>query len=103
MTPKHIAYCLIRNSVTEVGQSSDDPIVTPAWVLFCHLNHQFDDLAVNWWPTWIRALFGTVEFPGDQPAVPGKYRIRFRHTGNLFQSLTAQSLANFGERGSLRV
>jgi hypothetical protein len=48
MTAKNVAYRLIRNNVTEVGQRSDNPIVTPAWVLSRHLDHQFHDLAVNW-------------------------------------------------------
>src|SRR5438552_1894854 len=103
MTAKDVAYRLIRNNVTEVGQSSDNPIVTPARVLSRHLDHQFHNLALNWRPTRIRALSRTVELMGHQPPVPRKYRVRFGHTGDLFQSFTAQSLANFGERGSLLI
>src|SRR5258706_7040454 len=103
MTPKNIAYCLIRNSVTEVGHSSNDPIVAPTRVFFCHPNHQFHDLVLQRRPAWIRALLRTIELPGNEPSVPGKYRVRFRHPGDLLETLTAQSLANFGERGSLRV
>jgi hypothetical protein len=103
MTAKDVAHCLIRDNVAEVRQSSDNPIVTPARVLSRHLDHQFHDLALNWRPARIRALAGTIELLGDESAVPGKYRVRFGHTGDLFQSFAAQSLANFGECRSLRI
>jgi len=103
MTAKNVAYRLIRNNVTEVGQRSDNSIVTPAWVLSRHLNYQLHNLVLNWRPARIRALSGTVELLGNQPAVPPKYCVRFGDAGDLFQSFTAQSLANFGERESLRI
>ena len=92
MTAKDVAYRLIRNNVTEVGQRSDNSIVTPAWVLSRHLNYQLRNLVLNWWPARIRALSGTVKLLGNQPAVPRKYRVRFGNAGDLFESFTAQSL-----------
>ena len=98
-----VTHGLIRNNVTEVGQGSDDPVITPAGVLSRHLDNQFLDLALNWRPTWIRTLFGTIELLSDELAVPRKDRVRFGHAGDLCQSSTAQSLANFGECGPLWV
>jgi hypothetical protein len=86
VTAKDVAYRLIGNNLTEVGQCSDNPIVTSTRVLSRHLDHQLHALALPWRPTWIRALSGTIELLSDQPAVPGKY-----------------SFANFAERGPLRI
>ena len=71
--------------------------------LGCLSPSELHNLVLNWRPARIRALSGTVELPGNQPAVPRKYCIRSGDAGDLFQSLTAQSLANFGERESLRI
>ena len=54
-------------------------------------------------PTRIRALPGPVELPGNESAIPRKDRIRFGDAGDLFESFTAQSLANFSKRGPLWV
>src|SRR5437762_2865660 len=103
MTAKNVAYRLIRNNVTEIGQRSDNPIVTPAGVLSRHLDYQLHNLGLNWGPAGIRALSGAVELLGDELAVPRKDGVRFGDAGDLPQSFAAQPLANFGERGSLRI
>ena len=86
VTPQDVAYGLIGNNVTDVGQCSDNPIVTPARVLSRHLDDQLHDLALHWRPTWIRALFGTVELLGDEFAVPGKDRLRLGYASDLRRS-----------------
>jgi hypothetical protein len=48
-------------------------------------------------------VVGTIELLSDELAVPRKDRVRFGHAGDLGQSSTAQSLANFGECGPLWV
>jgi transposase len=97
MTPKNIAYCLIRNSVTEVGQSSDNPIVSPAWVLSCHPDHMFHDLATKRRPTWIQSLSGTIELPGVPDAAHEALRdlVRAREAAKKDQLRARHRLGKF--------
>jgi len=85
--------------VTHVGQRSHDSIVSPAGILPSHFNDQRLKILPDSWPPGIPAVFGAVEFAGDQPAIPGQNGGWLGHTGHFRQSPGSESLADLGERG----
>src|SRR4029077_7151398 len=81
--PQHVADGLVRHMVTHVGQRSYDSIVSPAGILPSHFNDQRLKILPDSWPPGIPAVFGAVEFAGDQPAIPGQNGGGLSHTGAL--------------------
>jgi hypothetical protein len=103
MAPQDVADGLISHSVTQVGQSSYDPIVSPAGVFASHLHDQRLNLRVNSGPSGIAAVLGSVEFAHDPSSVPSQYGVRLGYSGHLGQGLAPESSTNLGERGPLRI
>jgi hypothetical protein len=103
MPSENVSNRLIGNAMTEVGQCSGDPVITPARILFGHLYDQTDNLSGNRWPTKTLAMLGTIELPGDEPAVPGENSFRPGDHGDFGQRFAAPTLADFGQRGPLRI
>src|ERR1035438_1826220 len=89
--------------MAEVGQSSHDPIVSPARVLSGHTYDQGFGFTIDGRSARIGSALGSVELTGDQPPVPSQDRVGLGHTGHLRQSPTAESLAHFSQGGSLRI
>ena len=89
MASKNNAYRLIRDTVPEVGQRADDPIVAPAGILSGHRDDQPDDLLLDRRPARVATVFRAVELLGDQSAIPRQYGIGFGYTRNLAQSFAA--------------
>src|SRR6202011_1971200 len=92
---------LIGDAMTEVGQRAGNAIVTPGGVLLSHSDYQGFDRGIDARPTGIRAVLGSVELAGNQSPVPAEDGIRLGYTRHFGQTLTADSLANLGQSGSL--
>ena len=101
--PETIADRLIGNLVTQVGQRSHDPIVSPARVLASHLGDQRLKLRRDSGPTRIAAMRRAVERAGDQPAVPRQDSGWLGRAGDLCQRLASEPFTDLGERGPLGV
>src|ERR1039457_1234949 len=103
VTPEHVRHRLVRYTMTEVGQGSHDPIVSPAGVLSGHTYDQGFGFTINGRSARIGSALGSVELAGDQPPVPGQDRVGPGDTSHLCQSPTAESLAHFSQGGSRRI
>jgi len=95
MASKNNAYRLIRDTVPEVGQRADDPIVAPAGILSGHRDDQPDDLLLDRRPARVATVFRAVELLGDQSAIPGEDSVGFGYPSNLAESVAAQPFADF--------
>jgi hypothetical protein len=69
--------------VTQIGQCSDDAIVTPARVLTRQFHNQLFDCRIDSWATGQSALLRAVEFLSDEFPIPGQDRIRFGDAGDF--------------------
>jgi hypothetical protein len=56
--------------MVQVGQGSDDAVITPAGVLPRHPDDQGFLFGRNRRAAWILPVFGTVELLGDEPPIP---------------------------------
>ena len=101
--PQDVAYRLVRHVVTQIGERSHDPIISPARVLPGHPNNQYLDLRPDSRTAGIGAVSGTVEFAGDQPPVPGQDCVWLGHAGYLCQRLASESLTDLGQSGPLHI
>src|SRR5215472_11066286 len=57
-----IADSLVGHRMSQVGQCSYNPVITPAGVLASQANHQILDLWTGAWPAGRAALLGAVNF-----------------------------------------
>ena len=98
-----VADRLVTHVVTQIGERSHDPIISPARVLHGHPNNSSLDLRPDSRTAGIGAVSGTVEFAGDQPPVPGQDCVGLGHAGYLCQRLASESLTDLGQSGPLRI
>jgi hypothetical protein len=92
----------IGDLVTEIVQSTGNTIVAPAGVFARHPDT--NSLTSRPGGTPRRAsLLGAVELLSDQSPVPGQDRIGLRCAGDMLESLTTESLADFCQCGALRI
>jgi hypothetical protein len=68
-----------------------------------HLYDEGFDIGCHAGPPWIRAPLGAIELLRNQPPVPGQNSGRLGYAGNLGQVFPTETLADFGERRSLRI
>ena len=87
MALENVADGLSGDSMTEVGQCADDPIVTPAGVLAGHPHNEPFDMGYYAWPPGIPAPLGAIELLRNQPAIPRENGGRFSYAGHLRQDL----------------
>ena len=98
-----VTDCLVGNAVTEIRQGTHDPVIAPTDILLSHSDNERFHLRIDSRPTGIASVFGSIELVRDQPAVPGQNGVGLGHTRYPGQSLAAESFADLGERGSLRI
>jgi hypothetical protein len=67
LTPENVSDRFIANGVSEVRKSSDDPIVTPAWVLSRHAHDQVGYFSGNGRTADRIAILRSVELSGEEP------------------------------------
>jgi hypothetical protein len=94
---KDVAHCLIGNGVAEIGQGSDDAVVSPAGVFSGEAHNEGFQFRRDAGPARSGAEFGAVKFAGNEPAVPGEDGIGFGDTGDLLKCSPAEPFANFSE------
>jgi hypothetical protein len=92
------AAFLMGNLMSEVGQRSDDPVITLAWVFLGHSDDEFGDCTRYRRPARIGAVLGSVELACDQPAVPSQDRFGLGHACNLRQRVAPEPLSDFSKR-----
>lgn len=75
--PKDVTHRLIGDGMAEIGQRSDDPIVSPTGVLSGEPDNERFDCRRDWWVAGSPAAFGAVEFTSNEAPVPSKglYRV----------------------------
>jgi hypothetical protein len=103
LTAQHVADRLIRDIMSQIAESSDDPIIAPRPIFLGHADDQSLDFSVD--PRSPRYSTGSrsLEFASDAPSVPCQDCF-WPGDGRYFaQCLAAQSKANLTERRSLGV
>src|SRR5215831_16925088 len=98
-----IADRLIADPVPKIGQRPRNPVITPVTVLLGHANDQLLNLSLDPRPPEASMSLRTIEFAGDQLAVPGQDGVRSHRIGHLAENLAAQPMTDLAERGSLGV
>jgi hypothetical protein len=78
-----------------------DPVVTPTRILSRHPHNQFAQLIPDRRPSWISTISRPVKLLRDQSPVPSQNRVRFHHTGDLFQRFSAEPFSDFCQCTSL--
>lgn len=96
-----ISDCLIRNLVTDVGQSALDPVITPIRILLRESYDQFDDLWSNSWPTDRFPLLAVVPLLRHEFPMPAEERVGRDNSGQLHQRLSANGFRFHGQQASL--
>ena len=77
MPAQDIADRPVGHRMSQVGQCSYNPVITPAGVLASQVHHQILDLWIGARPAGRSALFAAIEFLSHQLAIPGKNGIGF--------------------------
>ena len=103
VSAKDVAHGLIGNRVAEIGQGSDDAIISPAGVLSGEAHNERFQFGRDAGPAWRSTEFGAVEFAGNEPPVPSEDGIGFGDTGDLLKRSPAESLTDFSQGGSLGI
>src|SRR5215831_1758859 len=89
VAPQDIAHGLIGHLISQIGQGSYNPVVTPAGILASQANHQILDLCTGARPARRAAPFGAVEFFSYPLAIPGKNGIRFGDARDWLQAFAS--------------
>jgi hypothetical protein len=84
-----IADSLVGHRMSQVGQCSYNPVVTPAGVLASEANHQILDFWTDAWPAARSALFAAIEFFSYPLAIPGENGIGFGDARDWLQAFAA--------------
>src|SRR5262245_65075789 len=97
MALEDVAHGLVTDSVSEVHQGANEPVVAPGAILPRHAHHQRLQLRVDRGTPWGPALLRAVEFPGHKLTVPGENGVRFDDGGDFLEGLLAELLADCGQ------
>ena len=89
--------------VTQVGQCTDDAVISPAAVLSGHAHYQGFHFRWNLGAAWILPVLGAIELLGDQPSIPGQDGVGFGDAGDLSERFASQALPDLGEGGTLGI
>ena len=100
---QNVSHRLIGQAVTQIGQSSDDAVISPAGVLSRHSHYQGFHFRWNRRAAWILPVFGAVELIGDELPIPSEDGIGLGDTGDLLKSRSAESLTDLSEGGALGI
>jgi hypothetical protein len=65
---------LIADGVTEIGQRSHDPVISPTGILSGHADDEFHDYCRNGGTAGACAMPRSIELVGDEPTIPSKNR-----------------------------
>src|SRR5215470_12737467 len=95
---QNVAHRLVTNSVAQMLQGTDDPIVTPGAILLCHVDNQGFQLSVNSGTAWRLPLWRTIKLLSNQFAMPGEDSVRCDNLRYFRQGLLPQLLTDCGKR-----
>jgi len=70
MAPQDVSHGLVGQSVTQMGQGSNDAVISPAGVLTSHSHRQSFRFRRNRRAANLLPVFGSIEFFSDEPPVP---------------------------------
>jgi hypothetical protein len=87
--------------MAQIGQGSHDPVIAPAANFSGHSHDKIDNFSRYRRSARRFAKLRAIELLRNEPTIPGEYRLRLGDNSNFAESLTAETLADFGERGSL--
>ena len=93
-----------RQVVTQIGQRSDDAVISPAGILTRHSHHQGFHFRLNCGAAGILPVFGAIELLGDEPSIPGQDGVGFGDAGDLSERFASQRFpisARVARSGSL--
>src|SRR4051812_9986419 len=97
VSAKNVSHRLIGNGMAEIGQGSDNAVVSPTGVRSGETDNQRLHLGGHRWPARGSAVFRAVEFAGDEAAVPGEDGIRFGNKGHLLERSATEPLADLSK------
>jgi len=100
---QNVSHRLIGQAVTQIGQGSDDAVISPAGVLSRHSHHQGFHFRSHGRAARILAMFGAIELLGDEPSIPGQDGVGFGDAGDPSECLASQALPDLGEGGALGI
>jgi hypothetical protein len=103
MASQHVPHSLIRDLITEIGQSAYNPVVAPTGILFGHLHDQRLQFRFDSRPARVPAVLGAIELLGNELPVPGQNGVGFGHAGDFGQEFAAESLADFSQSAPFRI
>src|SRR6516164_3120987 len=89
ISAQDVADRLVRNAMSEIGQSTNDAVVAPAGVLSSHADNQSLDLRRDRRTTWIGTAFGAVKLLSNQSPIPSQNRVWERDGGDRLQVFSA--------------
>ena len=98
-----VAHRLIGDGMAEIGQRSDNPIVSPTGVLPGEADNKRLHFGRDWRSAGSSAEFGAVEFTSNEAAVPSKDGIGLGDTGHLLERSATEPFAYPSEGGSFRI
>jgi hypothetical protein len=79
--------------VTQIGQGSDDAIITPATVLTSQAHHQLLDCRLDSRAGGRPAILRAIEFLSDELPIPGEDRIRFGDASDFLKGFRPRHVA----------
>jgi len=100
---QNVSHRLIRQAVTQIGQRSDDAIISPASILTRHSHHQSFHVRFNGGAAWIVSVFGTIKLLGDEPSIPSQDGVRLGDAGDLSERFASYTPPDLGEGGALGI
>ena len=103
MASQNVSHRLIGQAVAQIGQRSDDAVISPASILTRHSHHQGFHVRWNGGAAWILLVFGTIELLGDEPSLPGQDGVRLGNAGDLSERFAPHTLPDLGEGGALGI
>jgi hypothetical protein len=89
--------------VAEIGQRSDDAVVSPAGVLSGEAHNERFQFGRDAGPARRSTELGAIKFAGNGPPIPGEDGIGFGDTGDLLKCSPAEPIADFSEGRSLGI
>ena len=98
-----VSHRLIGDRMAQIGQCSDDAVVSPAGVLSGEADDERFQVGRDTRAAGRSTEFGAVELAGNEAAVPGEDGIGFGDKGDLLEGTTTEPLADLSESGSLGI
>ncbi len=96
MALQNVSDRLIGQEVTQIGQCSDDAIISPARILTRHSHHQSFHVRLNGGAAWILSVFRTIGLLGDGPSIPGQDGVGVGHAGHLSERFASHTPPDLG-------